>query len=138
MDWFYPVLSGVLTESSAQLQIEKHWKKFVIRGQGVRCVSDEPWVTLAETSELSLALAAMGNLDLAKILFNWICDKKYEDGSYWCGFTYPDMVTWPEDKLTWSNAVVLMAADAIYDLTPASRLFSHRFWNSMPFLPKIN
>jgi hypothetical protein len=137
MDWFYPVLSGVLTGTPARLRIESHWKKFVIRGQGVRCVSDEPWVTLAETSELSLALSAMGNHALAKILFNWICDKKFEDGSFWCGFTYPEMVTWPEDKITWSNAVVLMAADAIYDLTPAARLFYHQFWDAMPFLPKI-
>ena len=34
-----------------------------------------------------------------------------------------------EDKLTWTNAVVLMAADALYHMTPASRLFSHQAWN---------
>jgi hypothetical protein len=38
------------------------------------------------------------------------------------------MVVWPEDKLTWTNGVVLMAADALYDLTPASCLFSHEYW----------
>jgi hypothetical protein len=37
------------------------------------------------------------------------------------------MAIWPEDKLTWTNAAVLLAADALYDLTPASRLFSHVF-----------
>jgi hypothetical protein len=37
------------------------------------------------------------------------------------------MVLWPEEKITWTNAVVLMAADALYDLTPAGRLFSHQF-----------
>jgi hypothetical protein len=137
MDWFYPVLSGVITGTDAQQRIEKYWKKYVIRGQGVRCVSDEPWVTLAETSELSLALSAMGNRDLAKIVFNWICDRKYEDGSYWCGFTYPEIITWPEDRITWSNAVVLMAADALYELTPAARMFHHQFWHSMSFLPDI-
>ena len=137
MDWFYPVLSGVITGTDAQQRIEKYWKKFVIRGQGVRCVSDEPWVTLAETSELSLALSSMGNRNLAKIVFNWICDRKYEDGSYWCGFTYPEIITWPEDRITWSNAVVLMAADALYELTPASRMFHHQFWHSMAFIPDI-
>jgi hypothetical protein len=137
MDWFYPILSGAITDADAQQRIEQYWKKYVIQGQGVRCVSDEPWVTLAETSELSLALSAMGNVDLSKIVFNWICDRTYEDGSYWCGFTYPDIITWPEDKITWSNAVVLMAADALYELSPAGCLFNHRFWHSMPFLPEI-
>jgi hypothetical protein len=134
MDWFYPILSGCLTGNEAQKRIDACWKKFIIRGQGVRCVSDEPWVTIAETSELSLALTAMGNVDLSRIVFNWICDRKFDDGSYWCGFTYPDIITWPEDKITWSNAVVLMAADAIYQMTPACHLFNHHFWNTLPFI----
>ena len=100
----------------------------------MRCVSDEPWVTLAETSELALALAAIDNLDLAAIVFNWISDRKFEDGTYWCGYTVPDIIVWPEEKITWSNAVVLMAADALYQLSPASHLFSHRFWKSIPFI----
>jgi hypothetical protein len=39
------------------------------------------------------------------------------------------MTVWPETGNTWTNAAVLMAADAIYHLTPASRLFSHRVWS---------
>lgn len=128
MDWFYPILSGALTGIEAQKRIDKYWKKFVVEGQGVRCVSDEPWVTIAETSEFILALSAMGNDKLARIMFSWIQDRRYDDGSYWCGFTFPDMVVWPEDKLSWTNGVVLMAADALFDLTPASRMFNHSFW----------
>ena len=134
MDWFYPILSGCISDEKAQKRIEAYWKKYVIQGQGVRCVSDEPWVTLAETSELALALAAIDNTELAAIIFNWICDRKFEDGTYWCGYTVPDIIVWPEEKITWSNAVVLMAADALYQLTPASHLFSHRFWKSIPFI----
>jgi hypothetical protein len=130
MDWFYPVLSGAVTGEKARRIIEKHWKKFVVKDQGVLCVSDEPWVTLAETSELVLALWALGNHTLAEIVFNWVCDKKFNDGSYWCGFTVPDTVLWPEEKMTWTNAVVLLAADAIYQLTPAGRLFSHQYWET--------
>jgi hypothetical protein len=129
MDWFYPILCGAVTGESARKRIDKYWKKFIMEGQGVRCVSDQPWVTLAETSELCLALAAMGNRVQSEIVFDWISDKRYEDGSFWCGHTYPDMVVWPEEKNTWTNAVVLMAADAIYGLTPASQLFSHKFRN---------
>lgn len=133
MDWFYPVLSGVLSGKAAQARIDKLWKKFVIENHGVLCVSNEPWVTVAETCELSLALSAMGNYNLSEILFNWISDKTFEDGSYWCGYTCPDMTIWPQDKFTWTNGVVLMAADAIYNLTPAGKLFSHRFWKSPEF-----
>jgi len=130
MYWFYPILSGALTGEHAQKRIDKYWKKYVVEGHGAKCVNDEPWITIAETAELSLALSAMGNLTLSEIVFSWISDKKFDDGSFWCGYTVPDITLWPDDKLTWTNAAVLMAADAIYDLTPAGRLFSHRFWES--------
>jgi hypothetical protein len=133
MDWFYPILSGAVTGEKAQKRVEKYWKKFVIQGQGVRCVSDRPWVTVAETCELSLALTAMGESSLAETVFDWIRSRTNADGSYWCGFTCPDMVIWPEDKSTWTNAVVLIAADAIYGFTPASRLFCHKFWETFNF-----
>ncbi len=129
MDWFYPVLSGALTGEKANSRIEKYWQKYVIEGQGVRCVSDQPWVTIAETSELVLALYAMGRMKKADIVFSWIQDRIYGDKTFWCGYTYPDMVIWPEEKLSWTNSVVLMAADALYDLSPASRLFSHTAWD---------
>ncbi len=125
MDWFYPVLCGAVTGNQARKRIDQHWKRFVIENAGVRCVYDQPWITIAETSELSLALSAMGNAMLAGIVFNWIADKKFEDGSFLAGFTHPDMTVWPEEKLTWTNAVVLLAADALYRLTPACRLFIH-------------
>jgi hypothetical protein len=133
MYWFYPILVGALTGADAQKRIDRYWGKYMIEERGVRCVSDEPWVTLAETSELVIALAAMGNRELAKIIFSWIADRRYDDGSYWCGFTFPEMIIWPEDKLTWTNAVALMAADAIYNLTPACQLFSHEFWKGFDF-----
>ena len=130
MDWFYPILCGAVTGEDAQKRIERLWNRFVVKDLGVRCVSDQPWITIAESSELSLALSAMGNQKLAEIVFTWIQDKIFEDGSYWCGYTFPDMVIWPEEKITWTNAVVLMAADAIYQLTPAGHMFSHEFWRN--------
>jgi len=128
MDWFYPVLSGAVTGEKAQRRIDKQWKKFVVKGLGVRCVSEEPWITIAESCELVLALSAMGNDDIAKVIFSWVQDKCFEDGSYWCGFTFPDIIVWPEEKITWTNGVVLMAADALYNLTPAGGLFNHQLW----------
>jgi hypothetical protein len=54
MDWFYPVLCGAVTGEPAGRRIERQWKKYVVEGLGVRCVSDQPWVTVAESSELVL------------------------------------------------------------------------------------
>jgi hypothetical protein len=128
MDWFYPVLAGAVSGAMARRRLRAYWKKFVVEGQGVLCVSDQPWVTLAETSELVLALSAIGNHDQASIVFDWIADKRFDDASCWCGYTYPDMTCWPQEKYSWSNGAFLLAADAVYRLTPAAGLFSHSFW----------
>ncbi|MGD8703162.1 MAG: phenyltransferase domain-containing protein [Desulfosarcina sp.] len=128
MDWFYPVLCGAVTGHAAGRRIERQWKKYVVEGLGVRCVSDRPWVTVAESSELVLTLAAMGDVKKAHIVFSWLSEHMFADGSFWCGFTFPDMTRWPEQKITWTNAVVLMAADALFNLTPGGKLFSHGWW----------
>lgn len=128
MDWFYPFLCGALAEGDARKRIDKFWNKFVVEGLGVRCVSDSPWITMAETSELVMALAAMGETMLADTVLSWILNKRYDDGTFYCGVTFPDMVVWPEDKLTWTNAAVMMATDALYNITPASQMFNHSFW----------
>ncbi len=138
MYWFYPILSGAITGEKALKRIDKHWNKYIIEGQGARCVSDQPWVTIAETSELVLTLYAMGQLEKAQILFSWIQDKVYDDKTFWCGYTHPDMVIWPEDKISWTNAVVLLAADALYSLTPASKLFSHAAWDGIVYMDLMN
>ncbi|MEA3222534.1 MAG: phenyltransferase domain-containing protein, partial [Thermodesulfobacteriota bacterium] len=138
MDWYYPVLCGAITGIDAQKRIDKSWNKFVVEGLGIRCVSDQPWITIAETSELTMALAAMGNFKEAEVVFNWIQDKKYDDGSYWCGLTFPDMVIWTEERLTWTAGAVLLAADTLNDITPASQLFSHNFWNNHELLHPIH
>lgn len=130
MDWYYPVLCGAVHGAEARSRIDRSWEKFVVPDWGVRCVSDQPWVTTAEASELVLALAAMGDRERAGIVFNWVCDKRYDDGSYWMGVTFPDGVIWPEEKTSWTAAAVLLAYDALNDLTPACRLFNHQFWGT--------
>ena len=46
-----------------------------------------------------------------------------EDGSWWTGYVFPDDAFWPDEKPTWTAGAVLLAADALFDLTPASALF---------------
>ena len=129
MDWYYPVLCGAVKGIDARTRIQKSWEKFVVPGWGVRCVSDQPWTTMAETSELVLVLAAIEEYEKAKIVFNWLSDKKFEDGSYWMGVTFPDAVVWPEERTAWTTAAVLLAYDALNHLTPACRIFNHSFWD---------
>jgi len=128
MDWYYPILSGALTGVAARKRIARYWKKFTVPDWGVRCVCDRPWVTMAETSELVMTLAAIDAFAEAERVFSWISDKRYEDGSYWMGVTFPDRVIWPDEKTTWTAAAVLLAYDALRSLTPAAGLFSHRSW----------
>jgi len=40
--------------------LQTRWSSFVEHELGCRCVSDEPWVTVAESCELTLALLAAG------------------------------------------------------------------------------
>ena len=68
MDWYYPVLAGVLTGDEAVARLDARHKAFVIEGRGVRCVSDRPWVTVAETCEYALAQLAAGNRSVAEDL----------------------------------------------------------------------
>jgi hypothetical protein len=112
-------------------RIENGWKRFVIEGSGVRCVSDRPWVTMAETSELVITLAAVGMNDLASEVFGWISNMRYKNGAYWTGFTLPDCRIFTKEKTTWTAASALLAADILYGITSASGLFSHSFWDNV-------
>ncbi len=83
---------------------------------------------MAETSEFILTLAAMEDVTRARTIFSWLGDKRYPDGSYWMGVTFPDTVIWPEEKTGWTAAAVLLAWDALNGMTPASKIFTHHRW----------
>lgn len=135
MDWYYPVLCGAVQGVEARSRIDRSWEKFVVPEWGVRCVSDRPWVTIAEGAELVLALVAIGERERAQIIFDWLIDKRYSDGAYWMGVTFPDGVIWPEEKTSWTAAAVLLACDALYGITPAGRIFNYSFWKENRLIP---
>jgi hypothetical protein len=119
MDWYYPVLGGVLRGSAARRRIDGGWDAFVVPGLGVRCVSDRPWVTGAETCELVLALCAVGERERAVRLFADMQHLRADDGSYWTGYVYRPPVPsadrgrgaiWPEERSTWTAGAVLLAS----------------------------
>jgi len=126
MDWYYPILAGALTGAAGRERLDRHWDRFVMPDRGVRCVSDEPWVTAAETAECALAYAAIGDMDTATLLLDWTRAHRHDDGSYWTGLVHPGAVAFPEGERTaYTGAAVILAADAIAGTTTASALFRH-------------
>ena len=113
MDWYYPVLGGPVRGTAAERLLKAGWDTFVVPGLGVRCVSDEPWVTGAETCELAIALAALGHLDQAMELFEQIQFLRAEDGSYWTGWQFANGKHFPHEQSTWTAAAVVLAADVL-------------------------
>jgi hypothetical protein len=124
MDWYYPVLAGAVTGPAAEDRLAAGWDTFVVPGLGVRCVADRPWVTGAETCELALALAAVGQPDAATEQVAAMQHLRAGDGSYWTGLVFADDARWPVERTTWTAAAVVLAADAIAGTGPAAALFA--------------
>jgi hypothetical protein len=124
MDWYYPVLAGVLTAEAADRRLVDGWGTFVMAGRGVRCVSDEAWVTAAETAECAIAHAAAGAIDVACELLSWTRAHRCVTGAYLTGLVYPHRNSFPGDERTaYTGAAVILAADAVSGASPASGLF---------------
>ncbi len=124
MDWYYPVLGGALTGAAALDRLAASWDTFVVPGLGTRCVADRPWVTGAETCELSMALVAAGQTDAATEQLAAMQHLRAEDGGYWTGYVFADDAVWPVERTTWTAAAVVLAADALCGATPGALLFT--------------
>jgi hypothetical protein len=123
MDWFYPVLTGAITGADAKARLAARWDEFIEDQLGCRCVSEEPWVTVAESCELVMALLAAGDHARAVEVYSWLHQWRATDGSYWTGYQMVEDLLWPDEKPTWTAGAILLAADALTEHTAASRLF---------------
>jgi hypothetical protein len=123
MDWYYPLLGGVLRGDAAASRLQARWDDFVVPGLGIRCVDDRPWVTGAETCELALALDAVGRPAAAREQLAAMQHLRDPDGSYWTGLVFADGKRWPVERSTWTAATVVLAADALSGATGGSGLF---------------
>ena len=129
MDWYYPILCGLYDDKKSIKDIETKWSKFIVNDMGCKCVEEEPWVTVAESSELVVALVKIGLREEALKIFNSLHQwRDTQDGLYWTGYVYKDKKFWPVEKPTWTAGAVLLAADALYEFTPGSELFL-RSWS---------
>ena len=119
MDWYYPVLGGAVRGPAADAMLASRWDDFVVEGLGIRCVDTNPWVTGAETCELVMALAAIGDARAAQ-LFADMQHLRSIDGKYWTGLVYPDNVNWPVEHTTYTAAAVILAWDVLTGTTPGA------------------
>ena len=123
MDWYYPILGSALRGPAAVLRIKQRWDDFVVGGLGIRCVTDRPWVTGAETCELVMALDALGQRADAHRQFAAMQHLRENDGSYWTGLVFADGKRWPEERTTWTGAAMILAADALSNTTAGAGIF---------------
>jgi hypothetical protein len=124
MDWYYPVLGGALLGDEGRQHLANGWDTFVMEGKGVRCVSDRPWMTAAETCECVMAHLAVGEDAKAWDLFRWSQSLRCDDGAYYTGIVYPQLKTFPGDeRSTYTAAAVVLAHDALTQTSPACNLF---------------
>ena len=114
MDWYYPILGGVLRGYPANARVAAGWSTFAVESRGLRCVSDRPWITAAETCEMVMALDAIGAHEQARVLFRSVQFLRAESGGYWTGshFEGADFAAagelYPEEQPTWNSAAVVL------------------------------
>jgi len=123
MDWYYPVLGGPVRGGAAAARLEAGWDTFVVPGLGARCVSDEPWVTGAETCELAMALDAISDHARALDLLAQIQHLRDPGGAYWTGWQFANQAHFPAEQSSWTAAAVVIAADALSGATRGSGIF---------------
>lgn len=124
MDWYYPVLCGARAGVAGRARLLAGWNTFVLDGVGVRCVSDQPWVTAAETAECVMALDACGLRREAETLLSWTRHFRDPDGGYWTGCVHPECVRYPGgERSTYTAAAALLADFALHGASRAAGLF---------------
>ena len=124
MDWYYPVLTGAMIGEQGKARLNDGWEAFAMEDRGIRCVSDEPWVTASETAECSMSFTAIGDIATATDLLRWTRAHRCDDGAYSTGIVYPSLERFPAgERSAYTGAAVILAADAITGASAASRLF---------------
>jgi hypothetical protein len=138
MDWYYPVLCGAVAGDTGRARLLDRWDQFVMEGLGVRCVSDRPWVTAAETAECVIALDAVGLVDSARDLLSWTRHLRDHDGAYWTGCVHPQCVRFPGgERSTYTAAAVVLADHVLYGSGPTVGMFRGETLPDVLDLPEV-
>jgi hypothetical protein len=123
----------VISGTAGRAHLAERFNTFSLEDKGIRCVSDRPWVTTAETCECAMAHLGVGERNIAIDLFRAAQATREDDGKYITGIVHPDLVLFPDhERSTYSAAAVVLCAEAIEGTSPAARLFADH-----SFLPAI-
>ena len=123
MDWYYPILGGINSQKRINSLTTKIKDSFWIQGLGIKCVSHEPWVTVAETSECSIAFKKIGKDKIALELLHNAISIVDSKGIPYMGWQFHENIYWPDETPSWTSAACILAADANNRLTSGAGLF---------------
>ena len=123
MDSYYPILGGINSKKRINSLTTKIKDSFWIHGLGIKCVSDEPWVTVAETSECSIAYKKIGEDKIALELLHNALAIVDGNGIPYMGWQFSENIYWPDETPAWTSAACILAADANNRLTSGADLF---------------
>jgi hypothetical protein len=112
MNWFYPILTGVMKGEEARQRIEREWADFVIENWGCRVAADEDVTAVAETSELIIALSLIGEHEKVRKLLEWTLRLRDGDSGFCRGVKLPEQEACPRERATWTSAALIMAIAA--------------------------
>tara|TARA_B100000575_G_C23066922_1_gene614390 strand:+ start:95 stop:1144 length:1050 start_codon:yes stop_codon:yes gene_type:complete len=124
MDSYYPVLSGALEPEQISIYVEKVLKNFYVEGIGIRCVKNEPWVTVAETCEFVVALCKANRTNLASKILRDVMNIADENKIPFMGWQYEEKIFWPAFQPNWTAAASIIAADSLFRFSKGSNLFT--------------
>jgi hypothetical protein len=119
MDWYYPVFCGLLQGQAARTHLLARRDEFIDDGLGCRCVTEQPWTTVAETCELAMALMAIGEDVRAQTLLSWCTPLRDDRGGFAMGWQSEEQIVWPDERPAWTAGAMVLALDAVHQITPA-------------------
>ena len=66
---------------------------------------------------------ASGKTEQAATHLGWLDRFRDADGAYWMGMQVEEETFWPVEQPAWTAGAVLLAHDAVHQMTPAHGLF---------------
>ena len=127
MDWFYPIMAGVFDKQTALHRLASG-ERFVSNEIGCRCVDDEPWVTIAESCEYSIALLCLEKKQEAANVLQKLLRFQEEDGGFWTGYNYETETIWPKEKTLWTAGAFVLACDKLLEISNGCNFFLSDFY----------
>ena len=141
MHWYYPVLCNALGGDMQRMRsrLKERWKVFIDHGLGCRCVCDRPWVTVAETCELVMALVRVDMRQEASQLLHWLPSLSNALGVFPMGYAWDDLANWPlGSSPTWTAAAVVLAESVnAHPQAPTSQILAGSPQAALATLPSI-